>query len=387
MRCATAHLALALAAFTGAASAAAGSADGGSSSCPSSNPPGEIQLVAGSPQSALVGGVFGTTLEVVLANSNGCPVTGAAGVPVTFTGPASGPGGTFAGSGSSTVTVGADSQGDATAPAFSADLIAGSYAITAVSTYGSVRFLLTNSASGVPARLMPALPTTFSAQVTHRYSKALAVRVLDANGAPIPGVPIAFAISAASGTNRCGGAEGAGATFMGGQTQASATTNAAGIASSPPLSANASAGSFSASATLSSPSTGGSPSSSQAAQTLAPLSFALSNQPGSPHTLTAGVGASQSSILGERFPIPLAVAVTDAQKNPVPHALITFTAPADGASGHFRHHGRQVKVRSDACGIAVAPPFSANDSAGGYIVRATLGHLHSAAFGLVNGRA
>jgi hypothetical protein len=213
------------------------------------------------------------------------------------------------------------------------------------------------------------------------------VRVIDANGAPIPGVSIAFAISAASATScgatSCGATEAATATFLGGQALANATTDAAGIAISPPLSANAIAGSFSASAALSS-SPGGSPSSSQAAQALAPLSFALSNQPGSAYRLTAGVGASQSTVLGARFSIPLAVAVTDAQKNPVAHALVTFTAPSDGASGHFRRHGRHVKVRSDGCGIAVAPPFSANFSAGGYVVRATLGHVHSAAFALVN---
>jgi hypothetical protein len=356
--------------------------NGNGSSCPSSNPPNEMQLIAGSPQSALLGGSFVANLQVALVNSNGCAVTGVAGTAVRFTAPASGASGTFAGSGASAVMVGADAQGDATAPTFSANLLGGSYAVTAVSAYGTVSFALTNSAAGVPAELVAVSPLRSSARVLGRYARPLAVRVLDANGAPLAGVSISFAISAAAGTNACGAAQSAGAAFVGAATQATASTNAAGIASSPPLLANASAGAFSAIAALSS-SAGGNSTSPSASSTLAPLAFSLKNTPGKPLKLTAGVGASQSASLGERFPIPLAVTVTDMQKNPVPGALVRFTAPADGASGSFRSHGRRVQVRSNACGLAIAPAFSANGSVGGYAVRASLAHLR-AAFGLVN---
>ena len=47
-------------------------------------------------------------------------------------------------------------------------------------------------------------------------------------------------------------------------------------------------------------------------------------------------------------------------------------------------HADTVKVKTNACGIAVAPAFTANDTHGGYIVKATVGHARPAAFALVN---
>jgi hypothetical protein len=118
---------------------------------------------------------------------------------------------------------------------------------------------------------------------------------------------------------------------------------------------------------------------------------------GAPHTITPGVGARQSTVVGSAFPIPLAVTVTDAERNPVPGVLVTFSAPGSGASGRFtvRSHGshrrrgrasqrRTVAVRTGACGIAVAPPFTANGIAGGYVVKADAGPARPAAFALVN---
>jgi hypothetical protein len=43
-----------------------------------------------------------------------------------------------------------------------------------------------------------------------------------------------------------------------------------------------------------------------------------------------------------------------------------------------------VKVKADACGVAVAPPFTADRRPGGYVVKATTGHTRPAAFALVN---
>jgi hypothetical protein len=112
--------------------------------------------------------------------------------------------------------------------------------------------------------------------------------------------------------------------------------------------------------------------------------------------VTPGVGSMQSTIAGTPFAIPLAVTVTDAQKNPVPGALVTFSAPVAGASGRFTVHARgshhrvrvshpyTVRVKTDARGIAVAPAFTANDTQGGYIVTATVEHVRPAAFALVN---
>ncbi len=125
-----------------------------------------------------------------------------------------------------------------------------------------------------------------------------------------------------------------------------------------------------------------------------------------PTKLTVGVGATQSTPTGTNFPIRLAVTVADAEKNPVPGVLVTFAAPNRGPSGYFtvRSGGahmlvsgtsgshthssrasrlRRVEVRTDGCGIALAPPFTANHRDGGYVVVASVEHVR-AAFALVN---
>jgi hypothetical protein len=102
------------------------------------------------------------------------------------------------------------------------------------------------------------------------------------------------------------------------------------------------------------------------------------------------------------LPIPLAVTVTDAGDNPVAGALVTFAAPARGPSGFFTtrvpmgkqatkntkrkpstRHTRIVRVRTNNDGVAVAPPFTANALAGGYVVTATVASRRTA-FALVN---
>jgi hypothetical protein len=115
-----------------------------------------------------------------------------------------------------------------------------------------------------------------------------------------------------------------------------------------------------------------------------------------PATLTAGIGATQSTRAGARFPIRLAVTVIDAESAPVPDALVSFAAPNRGPSGFFTirsggahmpaSHVRRlhlVEVRANACGVALAPAFTANRRAGGYVVVASVGRV-KAAFALVN---
>jgi protocatechuate 3,4-dioxygenase beta subunit len=233
--------------------------------------------------------------------------------------------------------------------------------------------------------------------VTGRYPEPLQVRVLDADGDAVAGATVTFALgsggSGACGTNTAASAS---ATFSGGGTQATATTGATGVASSPALTANATAGSFTATAAVAGrePTAGSSGAAGASAAT--PVSFTLSNLAGKPATLTTGVGSTQSTPAGTPFRIRLAVTVTDAQQNPVAGALVTFSAPLAGASGRFTMHARgphrrirvshphTVRVKTDACGIAVAPAFAADDTRGGYVVEATAGHARPAAFALVN---
>lgn len=247
------------------------------SSCPSPNPPNQLTLVAGTPQTALLQAAFATGLQVALTNSDGCAVTGVAGVPITFSAPANGASGRFSSNNSATATVGADASGAVAAPTFTANNTAGGYTVTASSQYGSVSFSLTNAANAAVGVWCPALDRR------------------------------------------------------------------------------------------------------------APESV------GSPAKILAGVGATQSARTRARFPIALAVTVTDSEGNPVAGAQVTFSAPAHGASGSFTwrtHDSRRrihtVKVRTGACGIAVAPPFSADAETGGYIVKASSKPARPAAFALVN---
>lgn len=450
--------------------------------CPSDNPPNTLLLAGGTPQSAQLGAAFQAPLQVMLANTNDCPVTSAvAGTPVTFTAPSSGATARFASSGSNIAVVGADAQGNVTAPQLTADTVAGGYTVVASSAYGSVDFELVNTVNGLAATIEPLSPPRQSAEVGAQYGAPLQVKVLDANGNPLDNATVTFALgsdpTSAGGTfdggsaqvteltdatgvatsprftanevagrftatastmgitepvafaldnvagkpstisvvgtarrsarvderyasvlevrvrdghgaplagqtitftlGSAGGAGGtaaaAGATFTGGAAQATATTNAAGIAKSPRLVANGTAGGFSAVASLT-PGT---------AQT----TFSLRNRAGRPATVTAGAAASESTAVQSRFPIRLAVTVTDAESNPVAGARVRFTAPAHGPRGTFvrgRRRLRTVVVRTNAAGLAVAPAFVAGGRSGGYVVKASVRGAPPAGFALVN---
>ncbi len=368
----------------------------GTSNCPSSNPPNQMTLVAGAPQTAILQSAFASGLQVALSNSDGCPVTSAAaGVPVTFSAPASGASGVFSTSGSNSAVVGADASGTVAAPIFTANTTAGSYTVTASSQYGTVSFSLTNTAAGVPAKIVAVPLKSRSASVTGRFPEPLQVRVLDAGGNPVAGTTVTFTLgSATAGT--CGTSAAAGASFAGGGAEATATTDASGLASSPAFTANTTAGSFTATASVGGGGGSGAESAGKAgAPAVTPVSFSLSNLAGEPTKIAPGVGSTQSTPAGSAFPIRLAVTVTDADKNPVPGALVTFFAPAAGGRFTLRSHGSRrhrarvsyahtVKVKTGTCGIAVAPVFTAGRRPGGYIVKASAKPARPAAFALVN---
>ncbi|HXB64596.1 MAG TPA: hypothetical protein VNV42_06945 [Solirubrobacteraceae bacterium] len=364
--------------------------------CPSPNPPNQLTLLAGTPQTTMLDTAFASGLQVALTNSDGCAVTGAAGVPVTFGAPAAGAGGRFSASNSNTAAVGADASGTVAAPTFTANGTAGSYTVTASSQYGSVSFALTNTAAGIPTRLTAIPLKRRSASVGSRFPQPLQVEVVDASGNPVAGATVTFTLNPAS-VGACGSAAAASASFAGGATQTTATTGAGGLATSPAFTANTAAGSFTATASLSSGGGSGSESPGKAAgPTIAPVGFSLSNLAGKPAKIAPGIGSTQTTQTGSAFPIRLAVTVTDAHKNPVPGALITFSAPLAGASGRFTlhthgphhrthvSHTHTVAVKTNACGIAVAPPFTAEDAEGGYVVEASAKPARPAAFALVN---
>lgn len=350
-----------------AAAAGGGTALAAADACPDPNPPNELLLADGSDQTAQLGTQFAQPLQVQLANSNGCPLAGdLAGINVEFEAPASGPSGIFSGSGSARAAVGTDAQGAATAPAFTANFATGSYTVDAVSAYGSVGLSLGNTASGLPAAITASGGSARQATVAGGFAQPLQARVTDADGNPVQGAMVSFAIGSAS--------NGAGAGFLGGGAQASATTGADGIATSPALLANTTAGDFTATAALD-----GTPD---------VASYALRSVAARPATIAVGAASGESTLTRTRFRVPLAVTVTDRYGNPVVGATVVFTAPRRGPSGRFKkkHHSmRVVRVRTNSNGIAVAPRFTANSIAGGYLVTARIRRTSArGTFALVN---
>ena len=449
---------LVLGAAAAALTVAGGSARASDGVCPTSNPPNELVLAGGSGQTAQLGRTFAQSLQVRLANTNGCPLTGnLAGITVNFDAPGSGASGIFASSGGSREAyIGTDAEGVATSPPFTANFTAGTYTVDAHSDYGSVEISMANTGGGVPASISSAGPTSEEATVNGTYGQPLQARVTDANGNPVQGASVTFAVVP--------GTTGASAAFLGGQP--SATTDSSGLATSPALVANGVPGRFTATASTDGVSTVvtytldnradattlrmtsttrgrkatvdtryGSPLRARlldsrgqpiegatvtfavaASDNGATATFAgatgqataltdahglatapplvanktagtfsatvtalgarsrcvLENVAAAPATIAAGAADGQSTTVGTRFPIPLAATVSDRNGNPVAGAIVAFVAPANGVSGRFVHDRRIVRVRTNAKGIAVAPPFTANASAGGYAVVATV---------------
>ena len=176
-----------------------------------------LSATGGTPQSATVGQSFATSLTVALTDSYGNPV---AGVTVTFTAPASGPGGTFGGT--ATATVVTDANGFATAPAFTANTVTGNYSVTASATTGggtaSTVFSLTNTA-GAPASITAISGGNQTAQLGNAFAAPLTVFVQDSHRNAVSGAAVTFA--APTGTNT------ATATFS----SITATTDSSGLAS------------------------------------------------------------------------------------------------------------------------------------------------------------
>ncbi len=459
-------------AFVVAAALAAGSgtSSAAGTACPTANPPNEIVLVGGSGQTAQLGKQFSTPLQVALANTNGCSLTGQlAGVSVEFDAPGSGAGGVFTSSGTRVALVGTDAQGVATAAAFTANYTVGEYSVDATSDYGAVNLYLINTASGVPSAIAASAGSGQAATVNAQYPQALQARVTDANGNPVQGAVVSFAVvpgATGAGASFLGGpasavtdangvatappllaaatpgrftatastdglasvavfsldnhaaamaltvttgadpravvdaryhkalrarvvddtgqsvegasvtfaiaqaANGAGASFVGGSSQATELTDANGAATSPAILANKVAGSFTVTATAA-----GAP----------PAVFSLRNVAAKVASIAVGAASGSSTTAGTQFPVPLAVTVTDKDGNPVPNAKVVFRAPKNGATGRFTHERRRVTVTTGAKGIAVAPRLAANDVVGGFVVTVrVVGSSARAAFALVN---
>jgi hypothetical protein len=325
---------------------------GSSSSTP---PPPVVSIAAtsGTPQSVTVNTAFAAQL-VATVTTGGSPTSG---VVVTFTAPAaSGASGTFAG-GVNTATTNA--SGVATSATFTANGKAGAYTVSATATGASTAasFSLTNTA-GAAASIAATSGTPQSATVGTAFAAPLVATVLDSGSNPVNGVVVTFTAPAT----------GASGTFAGGVN--TATTNASGVATSAVFTANGNLGAYTVAATV--------------AGVSSPANFGLTNTVGAGASIAATSGTPQSATVDTAFAAPLVATVLDSGSNPVSGVVVTFTAPATGASGTFA--GGVNTATTNASGVATSATFTANGTGGGpYTVAATVAGVSTPAdFSLTN---
>jgi adhesin/invasin len=188
------------------------------------------------------------------------------------------------------------------------------------------------------------------------------VATVTTNGAPNSGVVVTFTAPS----------NGPSATFSNtSSTSATATTDVNGIATSPSFTANNQVGRYNITATVDGNRT--------------PATFALSNTTGGPAAMMVASGSPQSAPINGAFSAPLVAKVVDIGGNPVSGALVTFTAPASGASGLFTNGTATETDTSDANGLATSTTFTANGISGADIVTATAAGVASGTnFNLTN---
>jgi hypothetical protein len=301
-----------------------------------------VSGLSGLNQSAAIHSAYAAPMRALVVDSFGNPVSG---VTVTFTAPTGGASGVFTGK-NTAVTAG---NGIATAPAFTANGVTGSFNVGLSIFAGSLPlpyFSLTNLATA-PAKAKANAGTSQSGAVNTTFGIDLQVLVTNVHGNPVGGAWVTFSAPTS----------GASGTFDG---SASVQTGANGIATAPPLMANTVAGTYRVTANVSG--------------LAGSVSFSLNNLPGSPASLTVAAGNHQSTH-GSRFAIPLVVYVTDAYGNAVRGVQVTFTIQsntATGAGGLFGFDDT-AQIKTSPTGHAVAPVLDAFTDPGTFTVDASIG--------------
>jgi hypothetical protein len=105
-----------------------------------------------------------------------------------------------------------------------------------------------------------------------------------------------------------------------------------------------------------------------------------------PTSIASTAGTPQTVSINQAFATNLQVVVKDAANAVIPNASVTFTAPSTGAGGTFGSpcSGATCVVTTNASGIATAPAFTANGATGSYTVTAKVGNVGPANFSLTN---
>jgi trimeric autotransporter adhesin len=109
-------------------------------------------------------------------------------------------------------------------------------------------------------------------------------------------------------------------------------------------------------------------------------------QAGPPATVVPTVGSGQGTAINTPFPRNLEARVLDGFNNPIAGQVVTFTAPASGASGSFGASGQVYIATTNVSGYVTATTFTANAITGTYSVLASIGSgsVNPANFALTN---
>lgn len=317
--------------------------------------PNSITVNGGNNQSATILTAFGSSISVLVQDAGSNPISG---LNVTFTAPGSGASGVFSNA-TNTITVATNIFGIASAPASANGTAGGPYAVSAQAGALSTSFSLTNTVGAV-ASLSINGGNNQSATILTAFGSALSVTVRDAGSNPVSGASVTFTAPAS----------GASGVFSNATNTIVVATNASGVASAP-VSANA---------------TAGGPYNVSAVSGVLSASFSLTNTVGAPASIAVNAGNNQSTTISTTFATAMSVVVRDAGSNPVPGVNVSWTAPGAGASGTFPGNIVSGIAMTNASGIASAPSFTANGTAGSYSVPAVIGAL-SAPFSMSNTQA
>jgi hypothetical protein len=300
--------------------------------------PAIMTIVGGNGQHATVTTAFATALQVKVTDAGQNPLTG---ISVTFTPPSSGASGTLGGS----ATVTTNSSGIATAPAYTANTIAGGNGLKAVAGSLNQTFNLTND-PGVPVSITPnGTPQT---AVINASFGTLSVKVSDSFGNGVSGQSVTFTAPAS----------GVGGAFAGNSKTFTGSTDSSGNLNASTFTANASTGTFTVTV---------------ASGALTPAIFTLTNIIVPTAGITVFTGSPQSTQPNTQFQQALVARVFDSQGNPVTTATVTFALPSSGPSGTFVGGGTTYTTTTNQQGLAFSPLINANGLQGTLSATASTG--------------
>jgi adhesin/invasin len=295
--------------------------------------PAAIALYDGDGQTAEAGTVVPLVPRVRVTSSSGAPVAGAT---VLFA----------VKSGAGAVT-GASAQSNADGVAgpvrWTLGPGAGTQQLAATVTgLASVTFTATATA-GAPASVTINAGNNQSATAGSAVAAAPSVIVRDANGNPVPGVTVSFAVASGGGS----------------LTGAAPVTGANGIATVGNWTLGTTAGTNTLTATVSG---------------LAPVTFTATGAAGAPASLTINSGNNQTATVGTQVPTPPSAIVRDANGNPVPNVAVGFLVATGGGSLTGG------SATTNAAGIAAVGSWTLGAAAGSNTLTATVSGLAPVTF-------